>query len=84
MPEGNFTTNVFRSRLAYSFTPRIYLQSLIQYNSVADLWSANIRFGWLQQANTGLFLVFNENHNEFGISNRSVTLKYSRVFDVIK
>jgi hypothetical protein len=84
LPEGNFTTNVFRSRLAYSFTPRIYLQSLIQYNSVADLWSANVRFGWLQQANTGLFLVFNENRNEFGINNRSITLKYSRVFDVLK
>lgn len=84
LPEGHFTTNVFRSRLAYSFTPRIYVQSLIQYNSVADLWSANIRFGWLQQANTGLFLVFNENHTDFGLTNRSITLKYSRVFDVLK
>lgn len=84
LPGGDFTTNIFRSRLAYAFTPRIYLQSLIQYNSVADLWSANVRFGWLQRANTGLFLVWNENHNEFGISNRSITLKYSRMFDVLK
>lgn len=84
LPGGKFTTNIFRSRVAYSFTPRIYLQSLIQYNSVADLWSANVRFGWLQQANTGLFLVWNENYNELGISNRSITLKYSRMFDVLK
>ncbi|PHN04765.1 DUF5916 domain-containing protein [Flavilitoribacter nigricans] len=84
LPGGNFTTNVFRSRLAYAFTPRIYLQSLIQYNSVVKLWSANVRFGLLQQANTGLFLVWNENHNELGISNRSITIKYSRMFDVLK
>lgn len=84
LPGGAFTTNIFRSRLAYAFTPRMYLQSLIQYNSVAKLWSANVRFGLLQQANTGLFLVWNENHNDFGISNRSITIKYSRMFDVLK
>jgi hypothetical protein len=84
LPGGDFTTNVFRSRLAYAFTPRMYLQSLIQYNSVVKLWSANVRFGLLQQANTGLFLVWNENHNELGISNRSITIKYSRMFDVLK
>lgn len=84
LPGGSFTTNVFRSRLAYAFTPRMYLQSLIQYNSVVRLWSANVRFGLLQQANTGLFLVWNENHNELGISNRSITIKYSRMFDVLK
>ncbi len=84
LPGGAFTTNVFRSRLAYAFTPRIYLQSLIQYNSVAELWSVNIRFGLLQQANTGLFLVWNENYSHSGISNRSIVLKYSRVFDVLK
>jgi hypothetical protein len=84
LPGGDFTTNIFRSRLAYAFTPRIYLQSLIQYNSVAELWSANIRFSLLQQANTGLFLVWNENYNDLGISNRSITLKYSRMFDVLK
>ncbi len=83
LPGGDFNTNIFRSRLAYAFTPRVYLQSLVQYNSVAEIWSANVRFGWLQQANTGLFLVFNENHNVFGISNRSLTLKYSRMFDIL-
>ncbi|MCB0546162.1 MAG: carbohydrate binding family 9 domain-containing protein [Phaeodactylibacter sp.] len=84
LPGGAFTTNVFRSRLAYAFTPRIYLQSLVQYNSVAELWSVNVRFGLLQQANTGLFLVWNENYGATGINNRSFVLKYSRMFDVLK
>jgi hypothetical protein len=85
LPNGDFTTDVFRTRLSYSFTPSIFTQSLIQYNSVADIWSANIRFGWLQQANTGLFLVYNESRGKGeGILNRSFILKYSRVFDVLK
>ena len=84
LPYGDFTTDVFRARLAYSFTPNIFTQSLIQYNSVADIWSANIRLGWLQQANTGLFVVYNEIRGGEGIINRSFILKYSRVFDVLK
>ncbi len=89
LPEGDFTADIFRTKLAYSFTPNIFVQSLIQYNSVADFWSANIRFGWLQQANTGLFLVYNENRGRIsdlvnGPINRSFIVKYSRVFDVLR
>ena len=89
LPAGDFTADVLRAKLAYSFTPNIFVQSLIQFNSVADLWSANIRLGWLQQANTGLFLVYNENRGQLselvnGPLNRSFIVKYSRVFDVLR
>lgn len=84
LPNGDFTTNIFRARLSYSFTPLIFLQSLFQYNSVSGIWSSNVRFGWLQQANTGLFVVYNETQADGLIRNRSFTLKYSRVFDVLR
>ena len=84
LPGGDFTTTIFRTRLSYSFTPRIFVQSLIQYNSVIDLWSSNIRFGWLKEANTGLFLVYNETRSDSGIQLRSFTVKYSRVFDLLR
>lgn len=84
LPYGDFNTNIFRSRISYSFTPRLYIQSLIQFNDVLDKWSMNMRLGWLQQSNTGLFLVFNENRGLDRFDNRSFTLKYSRMFDVIK
>ena len=32
----------------------------MQYNDRADLWSMNLRFGWLQAANTGLFIVYTD------------------------
>ena len=90
LPGGDFKTNVWRARISYSFTPRIYVQSLIQYNDIADIWSANLRFGWLQSANTGLFVVFNEISDSaygFGFDHslsRSITLKYSRLFNVLR
>lgn len=83
-----FTANLIRARLSYSFTPRLYVQSLVQYNDVAEIWSFNVRFGWLQTANTGLFVVFNDISD---IDNpltetvaRSFTLKYSRLFNVLQ
>lgn len=84
LPWGDFNTNIVRARLSYSFTPRLYIQSLVQYNSVTDTWSANFRFGWLQQANTGLFVVYNATRDDGMPANRSFILKYSRVFDVLK
>lgn len=81
---GHFTTHVFAGRLAYQFTPRIFLQSLVQYNSVADLWSVNARFGWLQQANAGLFIVYNQVNGANTPVNRSFIVKYSHVIDILR
>jgi hypothetical protein len=84
LPGGEFTTNIFRSRISYSITPKIFLQGLIQYNSVADILSTNVRLGWIQKANTGLFLVFNESRSDGELANRTIIIKYSRMFDIIK
>ena len=84
LPYGDFKTNIIRTRLSYSFTPRIYVQSLVQYNSVVDAWSTNLRFGWLQQANTGLFVVFNHSTYKGDPNAQSFIVKYSRMFDVLK
>ncbi|MDE2955516.1 MAG: DUF5916 domain-containing protein [Bacteroidota bacterium] len=88
LPNGRFKANLIGARVSYSFTPRLYLQSLVQYNDVAEIWSVNLRFGWLQTANTGLFVVLNE-VSEFGGHPsdrvlRSITLKYSRLFNVLR
>lgn len=84
LPEGDFLAKIFGSRLSYSFTPRLNLQSFIQYNSEVDLWSLNMRFSILEQANTGLFLVYNDVYAGGEVSNRSLTLKYTHVFDLLK
>jgi len=88
LPEGAFTTNLGRLRLSYSFTTMISLQGLIQYNDKDDIWAANLRFAWLRTANTGLYVVYNElqeiNGMATAIPNRSLTIKYSYLFELLK
>jgi hypothetical protein len=84
LPDGEFVATIFGARITYSFKPRINLQSFIQYNSEADLWSLNIRFNLLEQANTGLFVVYNDVYTGGDVSNRSLTVKYTHVFDLLQ
>ena len=85
VPNGQFTANLARWRISYSFTPKMQIQALIQYNEQADIIGTNVRFSWLQSANSGLFLVYNE-VDERGIgalpTGRELILKYSHIFDV--
>ena len=84
LPSGDFLAKIFGNRISYSFTPRINLQSYIQYNSEAELWLLNIRFSLLEQANTGLFVVYNDVYHGGEVSNRSLTLKYTHMFDLLR
>lgn len=83
LEDGDFVTQLFSSRLTYSFTPKIYTQALIQYNSVIDTWSANIRLSILRTANNGLFLVYNESRKTGDLLYRGFTIKYSHMFDIL-
>jgi len=81
LAEGAFITRLAGLRLGYFFTPRVFLQSLVQYSDQADAWSANVRFGWLNTAGTGLFIVFNDSHGVDALEgplNRAFVIKYSR------
>ena len=88
LPLGSTITNLTSIRAAYNVSPRVFVQSLVQHNDSADLWSVNFRFGWLQDANTGLFLVYNETEGIGDIipngAGRSLILKYSYLFDVLE
>ncbi|MEE2876471.1 MAG: DUF5916 domain-containing protein [Candidatus Neomarinimicrobiota bacterium] len=88
LSSGDFVTNLMKARLTYSFSPRIYVQSLLQYNSQSDQWSMNWRFIWQQSAATGLYLVYNETQDYDGIpiqnQTRSIIVKYSYLFDALK
>jgi len=86
LPNGLTNVIITGVRLAYSFTPRMFLQSLVQYNNVSEITSVNARFGWLKNANTGLFVVINiVKDNDFlnQLSNQSITIKYSYQLDLL-
>jgi hypothetical protein len=84
---GDFEVNVARLRLSYSFSPKILLQTLVQYDDRSDATALNLRFSWLQTANSGLYIVYNELDNDEFIGplekRREVSIKYSRILDVL-
>ncbi len=85
LPQGEFTSTLIALKTAYSFTPRMYLQSLIQYNDQLRSLSGNVRFGWLGPAGTGLFLVYNEGRRtgrNSGPQERAFIAKFTRQFDL--
>ncbi len=90
LPTGKFTANLLRTNVSYSFTTRAFLQALVQYNEQADLWSMNLRFGLLQAANTGLFVVFTDTRGLYDLidrperTDRSLIIKFSRMFDLLR
>ena len=86
LPSGDLTALVGGLRLSYSFTPRMFVQSLIQHNNVSNITSVNARFGWLRNANTGLFVVFNIVKDDDlldGINNQVITVKYTHRFNIL-
>lgn len=84
---GDFEVGLSRLRLSYSFTPRMLLQALIQYNDQSEVLSTNLRFSLLRTARSGLFVVYNEFDERFPGApppGREFVIKYSYLFDVFK
>jgi hypothetical protein len=95
LPGGSFVTNLARARVSYSFSPRMFVQGLLQYNDRDGVWATNLRFAWLQTASAGLFVVYTDSHffddpvqtfttTTTGRTDRSFTVKFSRMFDLLQ
>jgi hypothetical protein len=95
LPEGAFNTTLTRVSLRYGFTPNIFAQGIVQYSDQSGVWSGNVRFGWLDTAGTGLFVVYNERlemdatgvrglwqHDPIDPPERTFAIKFTRQFDL--
>ena len=86
LPGGEFDVALTRLRLSYSFSPKMSLQMLVQHNDRDDLLATNLRFTWIQTANTGLYLVYNEVDDDRaapGRPRREFILKYNHILRLI-
>lgn len=77
LEEGNFTTDLLRFRVDYSFSTRMFLNAFIQYNSVADAWLTNIRFNFIHRPLSDLYVVYNETRLLREPTQRSLIVKYT-------
>jgi hypothetical protein len=80
--EGSFTTTLISSRISYFFSTRMFLSTLLQYNSDRKQVTSNIRFNFIHRPLSDLFLVYNEQRDTSGagIHDRALTLKYTHLF----
>ena len=60
---GSPTTRVLRSRVTYTFTPRMFVSALLQYNSATDVFGTNLRWRWEYSPGSELFVVYTDDHN---------------------
>lgn len=84
LDQGDFIRKLVGVKVGYFFTPKVFVQSLVQYNNQARVWTANARFAWLSTAGTGLFVVYNEGQQANGFFDwlqpqaRSLVVKYTK------
>ena len=86
LQNGDIDALVSGTRLTYSFNPQMFLQTLIQYNNITNITSINARFGLLQTANAGLFVVLNlvrDTDWDDPLNNQVFSVKYSYQFDLL-
>ena len=87
-PHGSFRTDLAVSRVNYSFTPRMFLSGLTQYNSSTDTISNNLRMRWEYSPGSELFVVYTEERitdplrpDRFSeLRNRGFVVKVNRLF----
>ncbi len=83
--EGSFQTQLVRTRVNYTHTPRTSVSALVQYNSSNDTFSSNVRFRWEYQPGSDLFVVYSDVRDRelFGfaqVANRAILVKFTRLF----
>lgn len=82
LPEGEFTTDLLTARVTYTFTTNMFLNALIQYNSVNEDWSSNIRFNLIHRPLSDFFVVLNDRRDPMGNRlDRALTAKYTILLD---
>ena len=60
MPWGNFLVNLATLRVDYTFSPKMTIRSLSQYNTSTHEVSNNVRFNLIHHAGSDLYVVYND------------------------
>jgi hypothetical protein len=60
MPWGDFLVNLTTVRVDYTFSPRMTVRSLTQYNTSTHEVSNNIRFNFIYRPGSDIYIVYND------------------------
>ena len=85
VPAEDFDTWLAVTRVNYTFSPRMFVSALVQYNSSNDSFSANARLRWEYSPGSEIFLVYTEERNTYDferfpvLQNRGLVVKVTRL-----
>ena len=60
MPWGDFLVNLTTLRVDYTFSPRMTIRSLTQYNTSSHEVSNNVRFNFIYRPGSDIYVVYND------------------------
>lgn len=78
----SFTADLYRARVKYAFTTRLYVGAFVQYNADTEQVVTNLRFNLIHAPLSDLFIVVNERRDVStggGVLERFATLKVTRL-----
>jgi len=83
-PQGPFTTRLVGTRATLTITPRMFIATLLQYNSTTSAFTNNLRFRWEYQPGSELFIVYTEGRDTRPagfpvLDNRGLAVKINRL-----
>lgn len=79
VPSGDFTADLVSVRAGYAFSTRLTANLLVQYNTLDQYFSTNLRVNFIHRPGSDLFLVFTEEREEdasrWRLSDRGMVMK---------
>jgi hypothetical protein len=60
LPNGAFTADLIATRIGVALTTRLFVNTLVQYNSLDRRVASNVRFQYIFRPGSDLYLVYNE------------------------
>ena len=85
LPSGAFLSKLVSNRANITFTPRMALGALVQYNSSNNSLGANIRYRWEYTPGSDFYIVYGEGRNTAievpgELATRTFVVKFTRLF----
>ncbi|HVZ49769.1 MAG TPA: DUF5916 domain-containing protein [Gemmatimonadaceae bacterium] len=81
-PDQKFSTTLWTGRANYSFSTKMFLDALTQYDASVHQFNANVRFNVIHHALSDLFVVYNEQRfttPDAPVPGRSLVVKFTQM-----
>lgn len=84
LPNGAFKADIASLRFSYAFSTQFFTNALLQYNSLDNRVSANVRLNYIHRPGSDLFVVFTEERGSeasvWDLDNRALVVKLTYLY----